>query len=408
MARTTVRLLESLIRLSEAHARLMCHNKVQIMDAVIAILCVSFSQNKISLLGKKYDLKIFNLNKKLFIFFFLEKTSEVIKSNNTDSPSLQYSTYETEVFTLLNYSKEKLKMDCKRIENEQQEPRNSPKSPKVRINSDFIEKEIAHVNASPSVQTSSQSFCSQFFSSSKPTQEIILPSNDIIIKQEIQSEDLVSVENISNKSCFQVNENSGENKNNETFIASQFQQNPNKRNRFEALINVNSFSEDPISQPALHKPFHRLEQTTQRLTANFLTPNVLCFDDMANQILNNAIHLNKHGPVSHPDYCDLNEITLPLKTQADFENYPHESNYLENQTDFCSNDFLIFDSKIESNSSIHIITSTSSTSDVSKNNTDEYQEREPTASVENDKMRKTPPSQLSAHVMTYDIDESEW
>lgn len=51
-ARTTIRLLESLVRLAEAHARLMFRSEVTVMDAVIAILIVAHSQSKLSLLGK--------------------------------------------------------------------------------------------------------------------------------------------------------------------------------------------------------------------------------------------------------------------------------------------------------------------------------------------------------------------
>ena len=53
-ARTTVRLLESLVRLSEAHAKVMFRNEVDLVDAVMAISCVSLSQSQASLLGRYF------------------------------------------------------------------------------------------------------------------------------------------------------------------------------------------------------------------------------------------------------------------------------------------------------------------------------------------------------------------
>jgi len=50
-ARTTVRLIESLVRLAQAHARLLCHSEVSVDDAVVAVQLVEASMQNAAMLG---------------------------------------------------------------------------------------------------------------------------------------------------------------------------------------------------------------------------------------------------------------------------------------------------------------------------------------------------------------------
>ncbi|CAL9021279.1 unnamed protein product [Prunus brigantina] len=72
-ARTTVRMLESLIRLAQAHARLMFRNEVTRLDAITAILCIESSMTTSAI---------------------VDSVGNALHSNFTENPDLEYATQE--------------------------------------------------------------------------------------------------------------------------------------------------------------------------------------------------------------------------------------------------------------------------------------------------------------------------
>ncbi|XP_074567887.1 putative DNA helicase MCM9 isoform X2 [Curcuma longa] len=72
-ARTTVRMLESLIRLAQAHARLMFRNEVTRLDAIAAILCVESSMTTSAI---------------------VDSVGNALHSNFTDNPDEEYAKQE--------------------------------------------------------------------------------------------------------------------------------------------------------------------------------------------------------------------------------------------------------------------------------------------------------------------------
>ncbi|XP_064983701.1 probable DNA helicase MCM9 [Musa acuminata AAA Group] len=72
-ARTTVRMLESLIRLAQAHARLMFRNEVTQLDAIAAILCIESSMTTSAI---------------------VDSVGNALHSNFTDNPDEEYAKQE--------------------------------------------------------------------------------------------------------------------------------------------------------------------------------------------------------------------------------------------------------------------------------------------------------------------------
>lgn len=116
-ARTTVRLLESLMRLSEAHAKLMFRRTVLVEDAVVAISCVALSQKHAhsSLLGNRD-----RLTPSVGVFLVVviiatlcaEQTDASVKADFPEDPEQSYLLQEQHVLRMLHYSRETLAREC--------------------------------------------------------------------------------------------------------------------------------------------------------------------------------------------------------------------------------------------------------------------------------------------------------
>ncbi|XP_076924852.1 putative DNA helicase MCM9 [Bidens hawaiensis] len=80
-ARTTVRMLESLIRLAQAHARLMFRNEVTRLDAITAILCIESSMTTSAI---------------------VDSSGNALHSNFSDDPDQEYAMQEKQILAKLN------------------------------------------------------------------------------------------------------------------------------------------------------------------------------------------------------------------------------------------------------------------------------------------------------------------
>ncbi|CCI42699.1 unnamed protein product [Albugo candida] len=95
-ARTTIRMLESLTRLAQAHARLMWHQEVQIMDAVVAVYIMELS-------------KATEAHSELFMS---ENVDSIVHANSPSDPMKEYATQERQVLEYLQLTElRKTKVD---------------------------------------------------------------------------------------------------------------------------------------------------------------------------------------------------------------------------------------------------------------------------------------------------------
>ncbi|KAA8536431.1 hypothetical protein F0562_028909 [Nyssa sinensis] len=90
-ARTTVRMLESLIRLAQAHARLMFRNEVTRLDAITAILCIESSMTTSAI---------------------VDSVGNALHSNFTENPDQEYSKQEKLILEKLSSIDEFPDINC--------------------------------------------------------------------------------------------------------------------------------------------------------------------------------------------------------------------------------------------------------------------------------------------------------
>ncbi|PVV00636.1 hypothetical protein BB560_004977, partial [Smittium megazygosporum] len=92
-SRTTIRLLESLIRISQAHARLMANTKVTIQDAVVTVFLFEASRNSSSSSTQQSLLNIFSES---------EISFDTLHSGFPENPGLDYRKYEKMILKKLD------------------------------------------------------------------------------------------------------------------------------------------------------------------------------------------------------------------------------------------------------------------------------------------------------------------
>lgn len=96
-SRTTVRLLESLMRLGEAHARLMFRNEVLRQDAVVAISLMELSMNSMSVLD----------------------ANSALHSDFPEDGDAAYTALEKQIMVTMNYTESALRLDMENVDSGQ-------------------------------------------------------------------------------------------------------------------------------------------------------------------------------------------------------------------------------------------------------------------------------------------------
>lgn len=100
---SSVRLMESLIRVSQAHARLMFRDDVSELDAIVSIHLVSRSISSVSVFGKNLHDTVAHTPWELILEFSEAEDVSVSQEVFPDSPADYFSRIKEVVFNMLGY-----------------------------------------------------------------------------------------------------------------------------------------------------------------------------------------------------------------------------------------------------------------------------------------------------------------
>ena len=84
-ARTTLRLLESLVRIAQAHARLLYRDQVTVQDAIVAICIMESSMQNAGIFGNGLNPLHTSFPKVIGNYYLLENQSPCIENSSWDS-----------------------------------------------------------------------------------------------------------------------------------------------------------------------------------------------------------------------------------------------------------------------------------------------------------------------------------
>ncbi|CAG9760521.1 unnamed protein product [Ceutorhynchus assimilis] len=322
-SRTTIRLLESLIRLSQGHAKLMFHSEVQVMDATYAVIITDTSMNsEFSLLHLRVDFETF-----------------------LDNPERQYYDLSEDVLGKLNLDYI-FQMEANLLNRrgnfgnaatEDDNPSNRNMSSSHKKQSHFSQPSTSHEETEilPSTSTGKETFCGMF------SQKSISRSSSS--SQELPGKEINYTKDSENDSDIMKSSNSASIKNNDG------SEKPSTSTDKECSDRSNNFNkEKPEIGPSQAKnESNKIEISKKKPPTNVpkivRSKSQIDFDELFNECLENTAETKmevKKGKKKRP----LNPSSKPSKKLAKCND--EDEKEIIKQLPSINDDFAVFDKHI--------------------------------------------------------------